>query len=91
MSGEWIPVEERLPELTEPFYKTPIADSRGFGEKSEPVASKPVLVWDGRVQSVAICFGNRNWEMAAGDGFGFEKNGEVTHWMPLPEPPTDTK
>lgn len=91
LARRWIPVTERLPALTVPFYKTPIADSRGFGEKSEPVASEPVLVWDGRIQSVAICFGERNWEMAAGDNFGFEKSGEVTHWMPLPAPPTEAK
>ncbi len=50
--------------------------------------SVPVLVWDGEYMTVAIPFGNKNWLVY--NSYGFNEDGEiydVTHWMPLPEPP----
>jgi len=71
MSGEWIPVSERLPER-----------------------SGDVLGWqtwvpnEGWGEGVFVCHrGNKSGEWYSEEG----QLPNITHWMPLPAPPTDAK
>ena len=58
--GEWISVEERLPE-----------------------PKKWVLVFTRHMNHPVVCFYEDVWYFLG----GFFSKGQVTHWMPLPEPP----
>lgn len=67
----WIPVEERLPKALRHYY----------GECS---FSDDVLVYDGvRVRVAYYCNTTTWWH----DGRDEDDIIDVTHWMPLPEPP----
>ncbi len=49
---------------------------------------KAVLVWDGAYIAVAHPFDKNSWMVD--NSYGINEDGEiynVTHWMPLPEPP----
>jgi hypothetical protein len=72
MSGEWIPVTERLPE--------PDVDVLVFMPKQSDIQGG---VYIARLSSMEFLKGTFSTHF----GFGFE----VTHWTPLPAPPTDAK
>jgi hypothetical protein len=67
MSGEWIPVTERLPERNKPVL---VVDESGVNVGSY----SPML---------------HDWWSLHGDRMA--PGPAVTHWMPLPAPPTDGK
>jgi Protein of unknown function (DUF551) len=75
----WIRVKDQLPELK--------PDGCCFGHWSE---SQRVLVYDGHDKSIAIGTLHRlrdlasRWSVVEWDDFSYV---QVTHWMPLPEPP----
>ena len=86
--GEWIPVKDRMPEehdsVFAKYYGTPEWAVGMFKKVSDPVLA--VIVYNNGEKKVH--------EMMTQDG-GFSQNGiwnmrEVTHWMPLPEPPEVT-
>ena len=86
--SEWISVDERLPDIPQHHLH----------------ADRPVLVVsDGTVLLAFLCMGKptghrtwdvreeywkeRNWFVAE-NADAFEQIGGVTHWMPLPPPPS---
>lgn len=72
MSGEWIPVTERLPQPFNDYGISPgvlVAFSDGSIALANCMKQGRVIEWN--------CTG--------------DNDGEPTHWMPLPEPPTDAK
>ena len=83
MSGEWIPVTERLPKQ----YETVLVATGG------EVSAGEVRFPDGE------CGMNEPWWMVFKDRrdrvsiawAGLVRLSDVTHWMPLPAPPTDAK
>ena len=68
--GEWIPVEERLPEP----YKVVLLCYIGFNDK--------VAYSDG----IALVDYNGNWIWAFDENYEDEIKNEVLAWQPLPEP-----
>ena len=69
----WIPVTERLPEK---WYET---DEVFFGEPIEFI----VLI-EGALCATTLCFNGKNFfDVHTDDVY------DVTHWMPLPEPPKE--
>ena len=73
VGSKWIPVTERLPELI------PCNAGTAYSEA--------VIVWtDGRKAMVAVWDGV-NFLCAADYWEAWDEN--ITHWMPLPEPPED--
>ena len=72
-SSRWIPVEERLP---------PVAGIYGSGYEY----SEDLIVYDGLRRRVAYyCHTTELWVDSRYEDDTFE----VTHWMPLPEPPKE--
>ena len=79
--GGWISVEDRLPSL----------------EGLEPDEVEYVLVSEQSFdaitgeklgRSVSICgFGHDGWSKF--DNFGYVRTENITHWMPLPDPPRE--
>jgi hypothetical protein len=76
MSGEWIPATERLPDLVK---------SKVWQYVKEERYSDPVLAFDGSEVHVATYGNVEKWLS------GYETLNSVSHWMPLPAPPTDAK
>lgn len=76
MSGEWISVEDRLPDFVGDLlvYKT---YPGCYGSIS--LYSFQIINDVGR-----FCFWDNEWDK-------FIPTDNVTHWMPLPKPPTETK
>ena len=80
-SGGWISVEDRLPSL----------------EGMEPDEVEYVLVSEQSFDAitgeklgsyVSICgFGHDGWSKF--DNFGYVRTENITHWMPMPEPPRE--
>ena len=74
---EWIPVSERLPDFNEEVLIYAIGIEDGF---SPVVAISETYIF----QVLPISNGTIEWR----DPWDFfSKNYEVTHWMPLPQPP----
>lgn len=78
--NEFINVNDRLPELPDEDYVSMIViaacKNDGGNKWTVPLEYKRTLVHGKRVE---------RWEYLWGRIF----NHEVTHWMPLPEPPAD--
>lgn len=75
VANKWIPVSERLPEM----HKVELEDGEYF------MISDSVLITDGN----SVCMSE--YEIDDEERYGwlehdYEFSGEVTHWMPLPEP-----
>ena len=73
--NKWIPVSERLPEM----HKVKLEDDEYY------MISDSVLITDGN----SVCMSE--YEIDDEERYGwlehdYEFSGEVTHWMPLPEP-----
>ena len=78
MSGEWIPVTERLP-LERPT-------------ESWETLERAVIVWDGKdVYEATYYAGSEAWDCCWGRCRWAGKDIKPTHWMSLPAPPTDAK
>lgn len=74
----WIKTSERIPELTHKLY-----DCCGYEFwMSDPV----ILVYEGAT-AIGAYAGEDGWCLLNGDQR--YTSGEVTHWMPLPEPPKE--
>lgn len=72
---KWIPVSERFPE------KWQETDEEWFGEPIEFI----VLI-EGAACATVLCFdGNYFFNQQTGECY------EVSHWMPLPEPPKESE
>lgn len=72
----WISVDERLPDLV---------NSKDARYVTKERYSDPVLVFDGSEVHVGTYGDVEGWLS------GYETLDSVTHWMPLPAPPTDAK
>lgn len=53
--------------------------------KEAPPEQGCYLVWTGKYCDIALYFKRNDWRTR--NSFGVIQNVEVTHWMPLPEPP----
>lgn len=75
----WIPVTERLPELTEQIETDDYCVDY----------SKEVLIWSPMnmvpLFEIAIYTGDRGWTDPYFTRIKFQET--ITHWMPLPQPP----
>lgn len=75
VSNEWISVEDRLPEQ----LKSRQTIGRN-GQYGKVLTSKDVLVTNGKSREVSYIYLGA-WQIGEIE--------EITHWMPLPEPPKD--
>ena len=77
--GDWIRVEERLPEPNEECLV-----SARVGDRVVIDLGEIVQYWNGRTNEYGFMWMITNdWD--EGEGC------EITHWMPLPEPPKESK
>jgi hypothetical protein len=79
--SDWISVEDRLPEVPPPYY------DKEWGGKVEPLSTR-VIVWDGEdvyEEHYHKSFGNTEGH------FSSNEDNSITHWMPLPTPPSSEK
>jgi hypothetical protein len=81
----WISVEERLPELCG-HYIVVVKYNHKRDEK-EAVTDIDIATWG---ETVSLVTGIRTFEWTSMLNDWDEGNGaEITHWMPLPEPPKE--
>jgi hypothetical protein len=80
MNGEWISVSERLPPINEPVLFTCFID-----DIEEYWIDVDVGCWDGNERNLP---GNPIMRDRYGER-GPTRWEPCSHWMPLPEPPTD--
>ena len=78
---EWISVKERLPELEQEVLVYAVGKESGFEDDAHIAISMRyvfhIFTWDKGVEEWQA-----PWDY-------FNRNYEVTHWMPLPEPPKE--
>jgi len=79
MSG-WISVKDELPE-----QNTPMQAARRNGGFDDIKTSEDVTVTDGVTVGIDLYY-LENWQGLVGS-----PDGEITHWMPLPELPKEIK
>lgn len=80
---EWISVAERLPEIDRAvLVYSPGLDACGFSEGVLVAFIKEVFD-DGRAYWEADTSG------VSGYDYDVDRSTEVTHWMPLPQPPAE--
>lgn len=72
--GEWISVEDRLPEDYGNYLGACID-----GEVTEVTF----------IPNTNAAYRGLHWSTCDADGFKWLTNDDVTHWMPLPEPPKE--
>ena len=78
--GMWISVKDRLPETVETINRN---------SEDEFSLSSPVLTFGKNCFAIAMVERDEHHEICVSfDGDAIE---EVTHWMPLPEPPEEDK
>lgn len=75
MDNTWIPVSERLPDLI------PCKAGTAYSEK--------VIVWIAGRKAMVCVWDGKDWFVPY--GFWEVWGKDVTHWMPLPEPPEEEK
>ena len=82
LENQWISVEDRLPEMDSMVlvYETSFARTDKHDEKFETSKKRPRGVRFGMYVSGIKCF---RPEGCNGTDY------DITHWMPLPEPPND--
>ena len=87
----WISVEERLPEGEDPVLIL-VKETEHYGlhkEKSKVYYCQYLAYWDDDEWYTSWCNGCRKISDTAKEPNADEY--EVTHWMPLPEPPEEEK
>ena len=86
---KWISVEERLPEGEDPVLIL-VKETEHYGlnkEKRKVYFCQYLAYWDGDEWFTAWCNGCRKISDTAKEPYADDY--EVTHWMPLPEPPKE--
>lgn len=76
---EWISVKDRLPEL----YEFVLVYSSMMGDEPCPIT---IARWNSEKWET-LCNEEENNACACGDLFWSTDSKEITHWMPLPQPP----
>lgn len=87
----WISVEERLPEGEDPVLIL-VKETEHYGlnnEKSKVYYCQYLAYWDDEEWYTTWCNGCRKISDTAKEPYADDY--EVTHWMPLPEPPEEEK
>ncbi len=56
--------------------------------ESAPKDGTPFIAWDSKEESACFCWWIDDGNEGSPNGYGFEPQ-DVTHWMPLPQPPKD--
>ena len=85
----WISVEERLPEGEDPVLIL-VKETEHYGlnkDKSKVYHCQYLAYWDDEEWYTTWCNGCRKISDTAKEPY--EDDYEVTHWMPLPEPPEE--
>jgi hypothetical protein len=77
VTGEWISVEDRLPPMREVY-------------KGSPLTSGSVLIFTGYWVSVGVYEETYAKRKPRWQDEKLNRVTNVTHWMPLPEPPVKT-
>ena len=86
---KWISVKERLPEGEDPVLIL-VKETEHYGlnkEKRKVYFCQYLAYWDGDEWFTAWCNGCRKISDTAKEPYADDY--EVTHWMPLPEPPKE--
>ena len=87
----WISVKERLPEGEDPVLIL-VKETEHYGlnkDKSKVYHCQYLAYWDDEEWYTTWCNGCRKISDTAKEPY--EDDYEVTHWMPLPEPPEEEK
>lgn len=77
--SEWIDVNKELPKMTHRWLDRPHGPEYGH--------SADVLIFNGAIMVGNLCFENGEVDGWAEAGGSIAKN--ITHWMPLPDPPKE--
>ena len=85
---KWIPVTERLPEEHDSVFAKMYGTNRWMPGMFRTLSDTVIVCvegTDGRKKTAAMHTKDRKWDMSA----RHLRGDNVTHWMPLPEPPKD--